>query len=406
MASTLFFKTNQLNQSLTCVFHPLCVGWNNSKKTWEYSIKDKRKLFPHLFLTLFVTSSMCYAVGGLVVLALIYDPTLFSTNQILLQVLLLGSYPLVVVVEMLLLFYGREIVAVINWGITLVTRLRLTEPIMKNTNFFAAFHKEISKITSPNRQIDWCAIIASCYASFQFVLSVSLPVGTAYGDNDHIYVILRGISSEKLLNGPHLNHLLFFKIFRYLGLIYVYQCNIFTFSVWINIIMSFLQVLVKTVFYLNRMQVSYDHIKMYRQVRICIYLNYTLFKVLLGTFLSLSFFIIIFSLNLSIFGWSFLPLKVYIMAPIMTLLFLMFLIFSLNIGSFLFEITSKTLNKWKREVNKGYRANFLKRVLKSMRPIALPVGDVGIIDRDIKVNYIDTLMVGIVNVLIVCQNFF
>ncbi len=405
MASTLFFKTNQLNQSLTYFYNPLCVHCNKSKKRWEYSIKDKRKLFPHLFFTLVVTGSMCYTVGSFIVLAMIYDPGLYPPNQILLQVLLLGSYPLVVMIEILLLLYGREMVAVINWGITWVTRLDLTEPIIVNTNIFAAFHAEISKISSSNRQVDWCSIIASYYALCQFILSVALPVGLTYGNNDHIFVIIRGIESEKLLNGPHLNHFLFFKFFRYAGLIYVYQCNIFTFSIWINIIMSVLQILVKLLFYLNRMLVSYYHVKMYRQVRICIYLNYTLLKVVLGIFLSLSFFVVIFSINLSIFGWNFLPLIVYLMAPTIAIIFFVFLIFSLDIGSFIYEITLKTLNKWKREVHQTVKVNYLKRVLNSMRPIALPVGDVGIVDRDIKVNYMDTLMVGIVNGLILCKDF-
>lgn len=406
MGSTLFFETNQINQILTRVYHPLCVGWNKSKKTWEYSIKDKRKLFPHLFFTICVTGSMCFAVSSLIILSMIFDPDLFSPTQILLQVLILGLFPLVISVEILVILYGREIVAWVNWGIALVLRLNLNAPINMNTSFFAAFHIEISKITSRNQQVDWFAIIASYYIIFHSFLSVALPLGLVYGDNDHIYVIMRGIASEKLLNGPELNNLSFLKVLRLVGLIYLYQCNLLTFSCFVNYLMSMLQVLVKILFYLNRIQVSYYHVKMYRQVRICVYLNYTLFKVLLGVFFSMSFFIIIFSVNLTLFGWSFLPLSAYVMAPTVAVLLVSFLMFSLHMGSFLFEITLKTLNKWKREVHEAARVNYLRRVLKSMRPIALPIGDVGIFDRDIKVNYIDTLMIGIVNALIVCKDFF
>ncbi len=168
--------------------------------------KNKRKLFPHLFITIFVTSGMSYAVSSFIVLSLGYDPGLFPFQQILVQILILGSLPLVVMVEILLLLYGREIVAVANWGIALVLRLGLSEPIIENERFFAAFHKEILKVTSQNRQIDWCVIS-------QRTLSIALPVGLTYGNIDPIGVILRVIKSEKLLNGPHLNNFLMIKVF-------------------------------------------------------------------------------------------------------------------------------------------------------------------------------------------------
>ncbi len=166
MASTLFFKTNEIHQRLTYLYHPLCVRWNSSETKWEYSIKGKRKLFPNLFITIFLTGSMCYAVSSVIILSLIYDPGLFSLTQILLQILILGAFPLVVMIEIFLLLYGKEIVAVVNWGITLVTRLGLTEPIIKNTSFFSAFQKEISKISNRNHKVDW-------FASYKLLLNFS-----------------------------------------------------------------------------------------------------------------------------------------------------------------------------------------------------------------------------------------
>lgn len=407
MASTLFFQTNQINEHLTLLYHPLCIRWNQPQQKWEYSLENKTKLLPHLFFTIFVPGFLIISVVFFIILSIIYDPELYSTKQIIIQLLIGSIIPFVFMLEILLLFYGRELVATANWGIPHVIRLRLVERPKLNTSFITALLEEISKITSSEtgKNVEWFSLLSSNFLIITFVMTLVIPITLAFQKLDPLYVISSGISSKRLLNGPTLDHLFFFKFCQYVGMIYIYQCNLLTLTYCMSLVLSVMQVGVKLILYLNQMQVSYSQVKLYRQVRINVYMMYTMIKILNGTFFSFAFVLLIFSINLSIFGWDFLPFEIYIIVPLIMMITLIITTMGMYVDSFIFEITSKTLIKWKGQIHEVARVKYMRRVLRSMRPISLPIGDVGIIDKDIKVNYLDALMIYIANSLIACKNF-
>ncbi len=169
--------------------------------------------------------------------------------------------------------------------------------------------------------------------------------------------------------------------------------------------LSITQVVVKILAYINQINLNHFQIKLFKELQISIRLIHSMQKYMNGIFLCLAFFTLLLSINLSILGWNFLPFKFWIFAPLVANTVFLFVIIILQVDSFVFEITSNTLKRWKGQVYQVIKFKYMKRVLKSMKPISLPVGDMGIIDQEIKVNYLQGLMDYLVNTLIVCKDF-
>lgn len=49
---------------------------------------------------------------------------------------------------------------------------------------------------------------------------------------------------------------------------------------------------------------------------------------------------------------------------------------------------------------RGSYSKFIRKELRSSKSIAMPAGDFGIIDKDVKINYWDNLLDNVVNVIL------
>lgn len=94
--------------------------------------------------------------------------------------------------------------------------------------------------------------------------------------------------------------------------------------------------------------------------------------------------------NLLLFCYEILPWNIYMSLPILIIAGVALLEFMFGVGCGVYERSGKTLQKWKSilwMVQRSGQQGVLRRVLKSLRPISFPVGDIGIMDKDIQVNY-------------------
>lgn len=71
-----------------------------------------------------------------------------------------------------------------------------------------------------------------------------------------------------------------------------------------------------------------------------------------------------------------------------------------SVGCAYFENSQEILTRWKTDLAKGSYSKSTRKELQSLKPIAMPAGDVGIIDKDIKINYWDALLGNVVNVIL------
>lgn len=114
-----------------------------------------------------------------------------------------------------------------------------------------------------------------------------------------------------------------------------------------------------------------------------------LYKICNTLFLTTSFFVLVCATNLILLGYPHLPFKMYVMAPVILVFMLGLVLVVLTVEGFVFHATSQLLSEWKWLTHTGRgRSGVVKKMLRSCRPISCPCSDVGIIDRDIKINYL------------------
>ncbi len=78
----------------------------------------------------------------------------------------------------------------------------------------------------------------------------------------------------------------------------------------------------------------------------------------------------------------------------------------LHHGNVPYNSSSKIIERWKTQLAVGLVAKrkYMRLVLRSMRPIAFPVGDIGIVDQDIQINYFDSVLNNMVNTSIIFKD--
>ncbi len=67
------------------------------------------------------------------------------------------------------------------------------------------------------------------------------------------------------------------------------------------------------------------------------------------------------------------------------------------------EDSVEILKRWESQCGSGTQAQFLRRILRSNKPLFVPVGEVGIMDKDLKLNYFSAVTDYAVNVLLAVQ---
>lgn len=404
MASTLFFETNQLNHRLTIPYHPLCISWNDKNKRWKYSLKNKWKLVPHLFVMYFLIWIIYLTEIFCIMISLVNKLDLYLIHEISINLFIGSFFPLGSFDEIIMLLYGREIVAFANWGIETSIRLKFQNDLNTKTQFTRALLNENLKVCL-GKEVDWIALITSHFLISSAFLMYFLPVTLTFENLDYPYLVLKAIASKHIFNGPNFTSLCFMKILRYILMCYIYHCFASAVTYFVTILFSCGQVSLNVVKYLRQMELGFFQIKLYRQLQLGFRLIYTVIQMVNGVFLSVAFFLLLICINLSVFGRGFVSLNMHTVILSFILILAVFVMIVFNIGIFVSEMTSELLKRWKCEVHQAVRVKYMNVLVLSLRPISFPVGSVGIIDREIKVNYLNALIDYVVNTLIVCKDF-
>lgn len=72
----------------------------------------------------------------------------------------------------------------------------------------------------------------------------------------------------------------------------------------------------------------------------------------------------------------------------------------------IFEDSKAFLYSWANYASRMNDGGYMKSAVKSLRPFAIPAGEIGFFDRDIKMNYIDQVIAYVTNVLLFCKRVF
>lgn len=119
--------------------------------------------------------------------------------------------------------------------------------------------------------------------------------------------------------------------------------------------------------------------------------------------LSLCFFLLVLGGNVAIIGLILGNPLVYVPAFFITFTFLLVLNLILALTCGINENALKILKIWRQQANCRRGTGYWRRVIEALPLISIPVGRIGIIDRDIKMNYFQGCLLYLVNILIVVK---
>lgn len=232
-----------------------------------------------------------------------------------------------------------------------------------------------------------------------FFSAISIPIFLTFYNMDLTYVLLISLSSSKILSLPPLHENLPIKFIRTGFQLYLVQCSVFTVTTSLILCTNMLQSVHAIVSYMLSYSKTVDLkiVKLYKEFYIAVELMNSLHRILTGVFLFVAFFVLLLSINLTFLGWNVLPANVYFIAPLITVILVVFVMVLFNVDGFVFEATGKITFRWRGSSNQSL---YMRKVLKSLRCASIPVGDIGIVDRSIKMNYMQALINYAVDLLI------
>lgn len=73
---------------------------------------------------------------------------------------------------------------------------------------------------------------------------------------------------------------------------------------------------------------------------------------------------------------------------------------TINLCCLIYEKSVKIRNLWKWRIQNGCDTKYFRKVIKSLKPLYVPAGDMGKVDKDMKMNYSHAVLVNSANLLI------
>lgn len=221
-----------------------------------------------------------------------------------------------------------------------------------------------------------------------------IPSGAVLVNMDPFFLL------QKVLHIPIISALLS-KTFRLFLCIYILQVGIISFRAALLTAVVSAMYRIEVLRVLTQLPLRKHNLKIYRENAIVTKIVYD-FEFSSTRFgLMAMYFGIILSVNVIITGLD----KQQLALVVITATFLIIQVFILQlffkIGCSYFMFSSRILRNWNIDIsNLCSSRRELRRIISSLRIISMPAGEAGIIDRDIKMNYMENLLGNLVDLII------
>lgn len=111
-------------------------------------------------------------------------------------------------------------------------------------------------------------------------------------------------------------------------------------------------------------------------------------------------------MNLCLRGYKFLPLRLYLFIPSVALFTVGILQIIFKSCCLIYALTTSILGNGRHHLTNVVQRKTMRRVLKSLSPVAIPVGNIGIMDNIVAATYLQSLMSNVVNLMIATKDVF
>ncbi|CAL8129389.1 unnamed protein product [Orchesella dallaii] len=409
MANPLILKSLSFNEYFNFSYFPSIIHWDRRRQKWSIQSGIK-KLIPY-YASLSVSAIVCICAGGMVFTSLWLGQCLFQPVHVLSSVVIIILICFVILSELPWLLYSKDIVSTENALFTIDARLSgrvTTKKDIDDASCFASIRKILrrrkGKTVYAKGDVHGIYMYLSIFLYIASFLLGSI-IYTYYGfDPFSVIMIFLGI---KLHHGTFVGTSM--TILHFSGVVIESQLICQSLRFLTLFVIGSLETGDKVLTRIVR-DIGYSNsaLRIYFQLQILLS-NITSFaKLISAMYLTTAFGGFVFTMVISIKGWNVLPPYIYWGFPTVTCVIFGGLIIVLKYAGSIFEISGVVLMKWKKEVansNKmSMRERRLARIsLKMMWQSAIPVGNVGILDKDIKTNYVVNMQDYAINALVTAE---
>ncbi|CAL8129336.1 unnamed protein product [Orchesella dallaii] len=394
MSTPLILFSYKLNQALCFPLFLNPVTWDNETEQWSYG-KHRLKLIARFFISFGIIIPGVFFVCIMRFVANELNPGTQSAKEQIAFLFTAAFILYALCVEVILFKHGYEIVEVSSWEIQ-YEREQFQHTI---ENHKVSVKEEMKRILSGN--IDPIGMFFVTFVTTIAISTILAPIILVLLDLDPLYFGLLGISKSTSINGYHLDDIKWAR--------FVLLCTIFGFQVetmrsctiWFIGIVLLTQ---KNIRLTCQKPVGKQSLFLYCQLRVMEAFACTIdgdisklvFSTLFVTFITFT--------TVTVRGWPILSAYLVLFAAVASIATLAILMIGMNYLVNLYEISGAGIEKWKAELglmptNKRY-ITYLRKYLKSIKYISVPVGEIGIFDKDIKTNYFANTMDSTINSLL------
>ncbi|CAL8140855.1 unnamed protein product [Orchesella dallaii] len=402
MKSPLILLAYRLNQSIqTFLFPAYFIYWDEKVEKWKlFNKNEKLKLIPYLIGSFGIVGVIGIGAGIFMAFALYHSPNILPFEEVVLFTFFYLATPISVLCDMAIFLFGEDLIALTNWYIKFDwngsnKKIRISS---------STIEQELRKIWRGEEH--WLGLLLTIAVITLFIDATFLPFGVLYFNLDPFYFVLKVVSR---LLGLEKNMALGTGIFvRYVLINYTLQ------AMFLNaraIILTSFQIAFSTLTHISKMeskgnQFNEDVLLENRMLSVAIATNTRFFEFILGGVIAIGFIFLGVGCNVFLFGikgWS----NVFI--PAMALLFTVSMVGGLHltfdVGSSVNKKSLKIKENWKKCLmgcGRGKKKLFMK-LIRSFRPHAIPVGVVGTLNGNSKMDFMDATLNYIFNVFVGAQ---
>ncbi|CAL8129327.1 unnamed protein product [Orchesella dallaii] len=389
----------RLNEALSTPYFLTVVSWDHCSSKWRYEPKTWKSLL-HFFITFGINLPTILGICGMRFASNIFHRNIVTQTEPTMLLIAIALMLYVLMIEAILLKHGKIIAEIVN-----------KHAEFERRNFYKNVSVVKNKRTmemreSYNGSFDWVGLFFLWLAVMAKPSVVLMTFFLVYTNNDPFHFASFGMSQAR----SNMCHSSFFNCFRY-----IVQLAIAGFHAQ-SMITTFICITSQVIIVRNnlrrtfRMGIRISSIILYRQVCVAFKINTEFSRDGTQVILSVIFInIMVFTLVL-VKGLVTLPPILFLFVLFMFSATLVYLLIAMKFAPEYYEFSNNGLINWKTEVafilratRQAHYVKHMRKVLKSLRHIGIPVGDVGILDTDIKTNYLAKTLEFTINAILVIE---
>ncbi|CAL8140869.1 unnamed protein product [Orchesella dallaii] len=391
----LAYKLNQILDSL--LFPAFFIYWDGKQEKWKLLEREKRiKLLPYLITSFGIVGILTNTCWIFTLATTFISPDILSLEQAILFAFLGLGIPTAVGCDILVLLYGNEIVTLTNW------HLHLNDEPVKITKYSVSH----DVLKTWRGETHWIGLLLLCVVTCYCILATVISVTIVFFSWDPLYLALTAAS--KILNVDAS----FVSTAEVVGLRYILSFAGIQ-AMFVNyraLFMTTCLVGVSTVAILKRMDagnISSIMISEFKILHVSLAQIYGMGKYLFGGFLTIGFITLVVGPSVAVYSARVMANGFVTFVTSFFVFVLFFIIcFSFDIGCSINERTVKMKQKWQKDLKEysGLERKILRRQIRAYRALGLPVGSVGILDKEIKINYLHHILIHNVDLVLLIDN--